>query len=208
PALVGIGKPQDWLRRRPDVRQAERELAAATARVGVAVSEFFPRLSLLGAGGWTGQAVGDLGEDFAKRWNFGPSLSWSFLDAGSVRQRVRASEARAALALARYDEVVLLALEETENALAGYRASNRAASALAQAVQRGRDATALARTRFDAGASDALEVLDAERTQLDLEDQHATAVAQRATALAALYKALAGDFAQAAPGMAADAAAR
>jgi len=208
PALVGIGKPQDWLRRRPDVRQAERELAAATARVGVAVSEFFPRLSLLGAGGWTGQAVGDLGEDFAKRWNFGPSLSWSFLDAGSVRQRVRASEARAALALARYDEVVLLALEETENALAGYRASNRAASALAQAVERGRDATALARTRFDAGASDALEVLDAERTQLDLEDQHATAVAQRATALAALYKALAGDFAQAAPGMAADAAAR
>lgn len=199
PALVEIGTPEDWLRRRPDVRQAERELAAATARVGVAVSEFFPRLSLLGAGGWTAQSYGDLGESFAERWNFGPSLSWSFLDAGSVRQRVRASEARAAGALARYDEVVLLALEETENALAGYRAANRSAGALEMAVRRGRDATALARARFEAGAADTLVVLDAERTQLDLEDQYATAVAQRATALAALYKALAGDFARAAP---------
>jgi multidrug efflux system outer membrane protein len=199
PALVEIGTPQDWLRRRPDVRQAERELAGATARVGIAVSEFFPRLTLLGAGGWTAQSFGDLGESFAERWNFGPSLSWSFLDVGSVRQRVRASEARAAGALARYDEVVLLALEETENALAGYRAANRAAGALERAVQRGRDATRLARARFDAGAADTLVVLDAERTQLDLEDQYATAVAQRATALAALYKALAGDFARAAP---------
>ncbi|MCE3003169.1 MAG: efflux transporter outer membrane subunit [Xanthomonadaceae bacterium] len=197
PALVEIGTPEDWLRRRPDIRQAERELAAATARVGIAVSEFFPRLTLLGAGGWTAQSFGDLGESFAERWNFGPSLSWSFLDVGSVRQRVRGAEARAAGALARYDEVVLLALEETENALAGYRAANRTAGALEQAVQRGRDATALARLRFDAGAADTLVVLDAERTQLDLEDQYATAVAQRATALAALYKALAGDFARA-----------
>jgi multidrug efflux system outer membrane protein len=208
PALVEIGTPEDWLRRRPDVRQAERELAAATARVGVAVSEFFPRLSLLGAGGWTAQSYGDLGESFAERWNFGPSLNWSFLDVGSVRQRVRASQARAAAALARYDEVLLLALEETENALAGYRAANRSAGALEQAVRRSRDATALARVRFDAGAVDALVVLDAERTQLDLEDQYATAVAQRATALAALYKALAGDFARAASDVAAETARR
>lgn len=199
PALVEIGTPEDWLRRRPDVRQAERELAGATARVGVAVSEFFPRLTLLGAGGWTAQAFGDVGDSVAERWNFGPSLSWSFLDVGSVRQRVRGSEARAAAALARYDEAVLLALEETENALAGYRAANRSAGALEMAVKRGRDATSLAKARFDAGAADTLVVLDAERTQLDLEDQYATAVAQRATALAALYKALAGDFARAAP---------
>jgi multidrug efflux system outer membrane protein len=195
PALVTIGSPEDWLRRRPDVRQAERQLAAATARVGVAVAEFFPRLSLVGAGGWTAQQASDLGEDFAQRWNWGPSLSWSFLDVGSVRQRVRASEARAAGALAAYEETVLRALEETENALAGYRAANRSAGALEQAVRRGRDATALAKLRFDAGAADTLVVLDAERTQLDLEDQYATAVAQRATALASLYKALAGDFA-------------
>jgi multidrug efflux system outer membrane protein len=197
PALVDIGTPDEWLRRRPDVREAERRLAAATARVGVEVADFFPRLSLLGAGGWTAQQASDLGEDVAQRWNWGPSLSWSFLDYGSVRQRVRASEARAAGALAAYDETVLRALEETENALAGYRAANRSADALEQAVRRGKDATALATLRFDAGAADSLVVLDAERTQLDLEDQYATAVAQRGTALAALYKALAGDFAQA-----------
>jgi multidrug efflux system outer membrane protein len=195
PALVAIGTPEDWLRRRPDVREAERELAAATARVGVEVAEFFPRLTLLSAGGWTAQQAGDLGEDFARRWNFGPSLTWSFLDVGSVRQRVKASEARAAGALAAYEETLLRALEETENALAGYRAANRSAGALEQAVRRGTEATALAKLRFDAGAADTLVVLDAERTQLDLEDQYASAVAQRATALASLYKALAGDFA-------------
>jgi len=197
PALVDIGTPEDWLRRRPDVQQAERQLAAATARVGIAVAEFFPRLTLLGAGGWTAQSFDELGESVAERWNFGPSLSWSFLDFGSVRQRVRALEARAAGSLAAYDETVLRALEETENALAGYRAANRSAGALEMAVQRGRDALGLAKLRFDAGAADTLVVLDAERTQLDLEDQLASAHAQRATALAALYKALAGDFAQA-----------
>ncbi len=195
PALVDIGTPEEWLRRRPDVQQAERELAASTARVGVAVSEFFPRLTLLGAGGWTAQSAGDLGEDFAERWNFGPSLTWSFLDFGSVRQRVLAAEARAEGALAAYDETVLRALEETENALSGYRAANRSAGALEMAVERGGDALTLATLRFDAGADDTLVVLDAERTLLDLEDQLATAHAQRATALAALYKALAGDFA-------------
>ena len=206
PALVSIGSPEDWLRRRPDVQQAERQLAASTARVGVAVAEFFPRLTLLGGGGWTGQAFGDLGESFAERWNWGPSLSWSFLDVGSVRQRVLAAEARASGALAAYEETVLRALEETENALAGYRAANRSTGALEMAVQRGTDASRLAKLRFDAGAADSLVVLDAERTQLDLEDQLATAQAQRATALAALYKALAGDFAQAAGTVAASSA--
>jgi multidrug efflux system outer membrane protein len=195
PVLVDIGTPEDWLRRRPDVQQAERELAASTARVGVAVSEFFPRLTLLGAGGWTAQSFGELGEEVAERWNFGPSLSWSFLDFGSVRKRVLAAEARAEGALAAYDETVLRALEETENALAGYRAANRSAGALELAVERGGDALNLAELRFDAGAADTLVVLDAERTLLDLEDQLATAHGQRATALAALYKALAGDFA-------------
>jgi multidrug efflux system outer membrane protein len=197
PELVSIGTPEEWLRRRPDIRQAEQQLAASTARVGVAVSEFFPQLSLTGGGGWTAQKFGDLGEDFARRWNWGPSLSWSFLDVGSVRQRVKAAEARAAGALAAYDEAVLRALEDVENALAGYRAGNRTADVLELAVKRSRDAADLARLRFEAGADDSLILLDAERTQLDLEDQFATAQAQRATALAALYKALAGDFAQA-----------
>lgn len=195
PALVTVGTPADWLRRRPDIRAAQNQLTAAAARVGVDAADFFPQLTLLGGFGWTGQSRGDLGRQDAERWNFGPSLSWSFLDIGRVRQRVLASKARAAGAVAAYEDTVLRALEETENAFAAYRTSNRAATLLNDAVVTSRQATSLAQQRFDAGAADTLTVLDAERTLLDLEDQLATAESRRATSLAAVYKALAGDFA-------------
>lgn len=200
PQLVATGSPEDWLRRRPDVRSAERRLAAATAEIGIEVAEYFPKLSLTGGFGWTAQDVDDLGRGFTERFQVGPTLSWSFLDFGRVRQRVRAAEARADGALASYEQSVLLALEEVESALATYRGANLHALTLERAVARSRDAHDLARVRFDAGAASTLDVLDAERTQLDLEDQYATAQAQRATALAALYKALAGDFARQAGG--------
>ncbi len=195
PVLVAVGTPEAWLRRRPDVRASERRLAAATAAVGIDAAAFLPTLTLLGGFGWTAQAAQDIGRTAAERWNYGPSLSWSFLDIGRVRQRWRASRARAAGAVAAYQETVLRALEETENGLAGYRAANRAALTLGEATAAARAATGLARARFDAGATDVLTVLDTERSQLDLEDQLATAESQRATALAALYKALVGDFA-------------
>ena len=195
PPLVTVGTPAEWLRRRPDVRQAERRLAATTARVGIDAADYLPNLTMIGAFGWTAQVAKALGSSAAQRWNYGPSLQWSFLDVGRVRQRVLAGKARAGGALAAYDQTVLLALEETENALGGYRAGNRSALILAEAVASARTATEVAKARFDAGAVDTLTLLDAERSQLDLEDQLATAESQRATALAALYKALAGDFA-------------
>jgi multidrug efflux system outer membrane protein len=198
PALVTVGTPDEWLRRRPDVAAAEQRLIAATARVGVEAADFFPRLSLTGGFGWTAQDAADLGESFAERWRVGPSLSWSFLDLGRVWQREQAAEARAEAAAAAYRETVLLALEEIENALAGYRAANRTADALRMGVGEATRALELARLRFEAGAADRLVLLDAERTLLDLEDQHADAVTRRGTALAALYKALAGDYAAAA----------
>jgi multidrug efflux system outer membrane protein len=198
PALVTVGTPDEWLRRRPDVAAAEQRLVAATARVGVEAAEFFPRLSLTGGFGWTAQDASDLGESFAERWRVGPSLTWSFLDIGRVWQREQAAEARAEAAAAAYRETVLLALEEIENALAGYRAANRTADALRMAVGEATRALELARLRFEAGAADQLVLLDAERTLLDLEDQHADAATRRGTALAALYKALAGDYAAAA----------
>ena len=194
PALVAVGTPDAWLRRRPDVRQAEKRLEAATAKIGIDKAEYLPRLTLLGGFGWTGQATADLGSSAAQRWHYGPALTWSFLDIGRVHQRVRASEARAAGAAAAYQDTVLRALEETENAMAGYRAANEAAITLGSAVTASRSATDLANARLGAGAVDTLVVLDAERSQLDLEDQLATAQSQRATSLAALYKALAGDF--------------
>jgi multidrug efflux system outer membrane protein len=195
PALVTVGTPEEWLQRRPDVRAAERRLAAAYADVGTETAEFFPKLTLLGGFGWTAQSFGDLGSPSAERWRWGPSISWSFLDFGRVKQRVKASEARADGAAALFEETVLRALEETENALASYRAANRASVELAEAAASAGEAARLAQLRFEAGADDALSLLDAERVRIDFETQAVQADVARATSLAALYKALAGDFA-------------
>ena len=192
--LVAVGTPGEWLRRRPDVNAAERDLAAATARIGVEVAELYPKLNLTGAFGWTAASAGDLFEGDSERWRFGPVLSWNFLDYGRVKRRIHAAEARADQALATFEQTVLRALEETENALAGYRAAQQSALILAEASAQADHALELARARLEAGASDYLVVLDAERTALDLRDQSLTAATNRATALVALYKALAGDF--------------
>ncbi len=194
PLLVATGTPEEWIKRRPDIRSAERELAAATSDVGDEIAEYFPKIELLGEFGWTAGERGELGESTTERWSYGPSISWSFLNFGRVRQHVKASEARRGGAIARYQETVLRALEETENALAGFRAANRSEDELRAGAASAAEAARLARMRYDVGAGDFLSVLDAERTLLDLEDQHVQSATARATALAALYKALAGDL--------------
>lgn len=195
PALRTVGTPADWLQRRPDIRAAERRLAAARSNVGYETAQYFPILTLLGDFGWTATSFAKLGDGGAERWNFGPSLSWRFLDFGRVRQQVRAAEARAAGAEAAYRDSVLRALEETENALARLRAANRSGVELEAARAAAAEAEALARLRFENGASSYLEVLDAERGLLELETQALQSRIDQATALAAVYKALAGDFA-------------
>lgn len=194
PNLVATGTPEQWLKRRPDIRAAERQLAAATADVGVEIAEYFPKLELLGSFGWTAGTRHELGDSATERWRYGPSLSWSFLNFGRVRQNIKAAEARADGAVARYQETVLRALEETENALAGFRAANQTEDELRAAAAAAAEAARLSQMRYDVGASDYLTLLDAERTMLDLDDQHVQAASRRATALAALYKALAGDL--------------
>jgi multidrug efflux system outer membrane protein len=197
PAMVAVGTPEDWLRRRPDVLAAERRLAAATSRVGVEMAEYYPKLTLIGDFGWTSDQRGDIGSSEAERWSLGPFISWRILDFGRIKQNVLAAEARADRAFAEFEETLLLAIEEAENGLAGYRAATQTAEALAQAVEQSRTASELARLRFENGIADFLAVLDAERTMLELEDQYAVALTDRTTALAALYKALGGDFAMA-----------
>lgn len=199
PTLVTTGTPDAWLQRRPDIAAGERRLAAARNDVGEEIAQFFPKLFLNGAFGWTGQTANVLGDTGAQRWQWGPALTWRFLDVGRVRQNVRAAEARADGSVAAYRETVLRALEETENALAGYRASNRAAVELQSAANAAKEASRLSRLRFEAGADDALTLLQTEQTRIDLEDAAVQAQTARTTALAALYKAVAGDFAAAAP---------
>jgi multidrug efflux system outer membrane protein len=197
PDMVAVGTPDEWLRRRPDVRAAERRLSESVSRVGVEMAEYYPKISLNGDFGWTGSDSSAVGSSDAERWTFAPILSWRILDFGRIRQNVLAAEARSARAFAAFEQTLLLAIEEAENGLAGYRAASQTAAELAVALDESRTAAELARLRFENGVSDYLAVLDAERTQLDLEDQYAVALTNRTTALAALYKALGGDFAAA-----------
>jgi outer membrane protein, multidrug efflux system len=197
PEMVPIGTPEAWLRRRPDIEAAERRLAAAYNDVGKEVAEFFPRLVFNGAFGWTGQTASALGSGDAERWEWGPTLTWRFLDFGRIRRNVKAAEARADGSEALYRETVLRALEETENALAGYRASNRASVELGNAAKAAGESSRLSRMRFEAGADDVLSFLQTEQARIQLEDSAVQAQTARTTALAALYKALAGDFAEA-----------
>ncbi|MBK8284462.1 MAG: TolC family protein [Ahniella sp.] len=199
PELVAVGSPQDWLQRRPDVAAAERRLAAAFADVGTQTAEYFPKLTLLGGFGWTAQSFGDLGNGNAERWRWGPSLSWSFLDFGRVRQQVRAADARADGVAAAFEETVLRALEEVENALAGYRASNRAAVELDAAAKQAGESARLAKLRFEVGADDALSMLDAERTRIDFESQALDAQVARATAPCSALQGTGRDFAASKP---------
>jgi multidrug efflux system outer membrane protein len=192
PELVATGTPEDWMRRRPDIRSAERELAARYADVGDEIAEYFPKVTLLGSFGWTSGDRSEIGQPEAERWFYGPAITWSFLDFGRVRQQVKAAEARRDGAIAVYQETVLEALEETENALAGFRAANRSEDEFRLGLEAATEAARLARKRYEVGAGDYLAVLVADRQKLEFEDQHVQSATRRATALAALYKALAG----------------
>jgi multidrug efflux system outer membrane protein len=192
PALVATGTPEDWLKRRPDIRAAERLLAASYSDIGDEIADFFPKVTLLGSFGWTAESEDQLGARSTERWYYGPSITWSILDFGRTRQRVKAAKARRDGAIAAYQETVLTALEETENALAGFRAANQSEHELQLGAAAAGEAARLARLRYDTGASDYLAVLIAERQQIILEDRHVQSETRRATSLAALYKALAG----------------
>jgi len=190
PAFTPVGDPTEWLRRRPDVRIAERDLAAATARIGVAVGDLFPKVSLLGSFGSTALEFDQLGDAAAESYRFGPSISWAIFDLGHVQARIAGARARTDGALARYEQSVLRALEDTEGALITYSRAIEREAALQEAAHASGVAAQLADVRYEEGVSDFLLVLDAERTQLETDDRLAQSRADSATALVAVYKAL------------------
>ncbi|MBD9437070.1 efflux transporter outer membrane subunit [Pseudoxanthomonas sp. PXM03] len=187
-----IGDTTELLRQRPDVRAAERRLAAATARVGVATADLFPRVSLRGfigflSGGWGNLVSGD-----NRAWQVTPSISWAAFDMGSVRARLRASEAQADGVAAQYEKTVLGALEETENALLSYAKQQAQLKFRLEQSVAARRAAELAEVRYRAGSSDFLTLLDAQRTQLAADDALAQAEAGVNVGVVAIYKSLGG----------------
>jgi len=199
PPLNAIGTPEQLLRRRPDVRVAERRLAAATARVGVAVGDLFPKVTILGEVGYSAPTFGDFGQSEARFFSVGPSISWAAFDLGRVQARISSAKAQTDAALAAYEGAVLGALEDTEGALISYGRSQSQRAALQVAAAASDKAADLARKRFEGGLIDFLEVLDAERTALSAELLLSQSRTDCATSLVAVYKALGAGWRTAAP---------
>jgi multidrug efflux system outer membrane protein len=194
PVAHDIGTPELLLRRRPDIRVAERNLAASTAEIGVAVGDLFPRITFLGRWGYDAVNSSALGNAGSETFSFGPSISWAAFDLGRVKQKIAQREAAADGALAKYEQTVLQALEETDASLTAYSKAIVKQQHLQTSANASLEAAKLARARYENGVADFLQVLDAERTALAAEDQLARSETQTATALLATYKALGGGF--------------
>jgi multidrug efflux system outer membrane protein len=187
-----IGNPGELLQRRPDVRAAERRLAAATERQGVAVANLFPVVSVSGFLGFVAGRGSLFFTGDSRAWSVSPGLSWSAFDLGRARARVRGSSAATEEMLASYEETVLRALEETEDALANYHAQQAVLIKLNDQARESKRAADIARLRYREGVVDFLSLLDAERTQLQAEDAVAQSEQDVYVAVIALYKALGG----------------
>ena len=194
PAEVPVGLPSELLVRRPDVRRAEDQLAAATARIGEARAEFFPSFSLTGTAGRESTQLHLLALGTGNLFSFGPSVSLPIFTAGRIRANVKVQEARAAQAEVAYRAAVLTALEETENALVAYSGEQEHRNRLERAIAADQTALELAREQYRAGLADFLTVLDAERTLAGNEDQLAQSTTAVVTRLVSVYKALGGGW--------------
>lgn len=190
--VLAPGDPALLLRRRPDIRSAERALAAATARVGVATADLFPRVTFIGSVGVQANTFVGMGNGGADTWSFGPRITWAAFDLGRVWARIKAADARTEAALAFYERTVLSALEETESALVDFRNEQVRQTFLQASARASQQAAVLSRQRYDVGATDLLSVLVAERTLLEAQDRLAASQTRTVTALVAVYKALGG----------------
>ena len=194
PPAIPPGLPSELLRRRPDVRQAERNLAAANANIGVATADLFPKLNLTGALGVESLSLKSLANASSAFWSFGPAISWRIFDAGQIRANIRVQRARAQESMIQYRQVVLQSLQDVENTLVAYHQEQIRRGSLQQAVDSSRRAVKLATRLNQAGVVDFLNVLNAQLTLYQSEIQLAQSEQNVSTDLVALYKSLGGGW--------------
>ena len=194
PPEIPIGLPSDLLRRRPDVRSAERQLAAATARIGEATADLFPRFSLTGSFGPQSRDIRHILDRNSLAWSVGPQMSWPVFDGWRIRANIQVQNARQEQALAAYERTVLTALQDVENALVAYANEQVRRQSLAEAVQAGQQSTDLSNELYTHGMTVFLNVLESQRALYALQDQLAQSETTVVTNLIALYKALGGGW--------------
>ncbi|MDR3480162.1 MAG: efflux transporter outer membrane subunit [Burkholderiaceae bacterium] len=194
PPQVPIGLPSSLLQRRPDVRRAERQLAAETARIGVAKSDWFPKFSLTGDIGSESVTTGQWFTPNSRFWSFGPSFQWRIFDFGRIRAEVNAQTAVQEAALATYQKAVLTSLQEVESAMVAYAQEQNRHRALADAVEDNQRSLELVTSLYRKGRVNYLDVLDVQRTLYQANDQLATSDQAVALDLIVLYKSLGGGW--------------
>lgn len=194
PPLVPVGLPSDLLQRRPDVQKAERELAAATARIGVAKADYFPKFSLTGFASLESISASDWFDYASRAWSAGPTVQWEIFEAGSIRANVHVQNARQEQALDSYQQTVLVALEDAENALTTYAKEQVRCQSLSQSVQANQQALTESTQLYQSGLADFLHVLDSERSLYAAQDALVQSDQTVSLDLVQLYKALGGGW--------------
>ncbi len=194
PDQVATGIPADALRQRPDVRAAERRLAAETARIGSAMADRYPSFNLTGSFGWKAATLGGLGGPGTVVSSLAASMLGTLFDGGRLSSRIAVQNAVQQQALVAYEQSVLTALEDVENALAAYKFQRERQQTLRTAAAASRSAAKLARQLYESGNADFQKVLDAQRSLLAIEDSLAASEAQGLSALVQLYKAMGGGW--------------
>jgi NodT family efflux transporter outer membrane factor (OMF) lipoprotein len=194
PVTVAVGIPAETLRRRPDIRFAERVLAAQTARVGEATADLYPKFHLIGSIGLESINSDDFLDWGSRFWRIGPGASWRIFDGGAIRQNIKARTARQEQALIQYQAAVLKALEEVENALVAYAKEQRRRDSLDKAATAAQRAELLARDKYQAGLVDFNNVLDAQRSLLIIQNELNLSTGAATANLVRLYKSLGGGW--------------
>jgi NodT family efflux transporter outer membrane factor (OMF) lipoprotein len=194
PPQIVVGLPTELLRQRPDIRRAERELAAQTALIGVATAELYPSFSLVGTFTFEAFDSSDLLERSSRTYGFGPSFRWNLFDGGRVRQAIQVEDARTNQALARYEQTVLSALEDVEDAMVAYVQESARRDALERSAVAGEKAVELVNVLYRTGLTDFQNVLDTERSLFVQQDQLAESEGLVTQNLIEIYRALGGGW--------------
>jgi NodT family efflux transporter outer membrane factor (OMF) lipoprotein len=194
PPEVPVGLPSKLLLRRPDVAQAERQLAAATANIGVAKADLFPKFYLTSMAGFESVSAGDWFEPGSRFWSAGPTVQWNIFDAGRIRANIKAQNARQEEALGDYEKTALSAFEDVENALVAYAKEQVRRRSLEDAVKSSQESLRLANKLYANGLTDFINVLDAERSLYEEQDSLAQSDMTVSADVVALYKSLGGGW--------------
>jgi NodT family efflux transporter outer membrane factor (OMF) lipoprotein len=194
PVSVAVGIPADALRNRPDIRMAERTLAARTAEVGVATAELYPKFRLVGSIGLESFAQSSLFESGSQVYSFGPGISWPIFRAGAIRRNIDVAEAVQEQYLHRYQHTVLAALNEAQTAMTDYAKEQNRRDALQAATLAAREALELAQDKYLNGLVDFSDVLEARRSLLSYEDQLAVSKGAVVDSLVRIYKSMGGGW--------------